>query len=85
MTPAGAVPVEERLHRWRDAHRAELEAETERLAREAADLVVYTPAEMARMRERPWVQHALAEGKLQEKGAQHTFSGAGAGGGAVRA
>jgi predicted nucleotidyltransferase len=107
----------DRLHRWRDEHRAELAAETERLTRAAiglgaqqvvlfgsvargqagltsdldllivwdtsldfversaevyrrlqptvaADLLVYTPAEMTRLQGQPFLRRALAEGQV---------------------
>ena len=38
-------------------------------ARVALDLLVYTPAELKRVRERPFMRHALATGKvLYERG-----------------
>ena len=117
MAQQGEVqPIEERLHRWRDDHTAELRREMERLTREGAalgvervvvfgsaargdagltsdldllivwdtdlgfvertttmyarllptvacDLLVYTPAEMVLMAQRPFVRRALAEGR----------------------
>jgi predicted nucleotidyltransferase len=113
----GAPCIADRLHRWRDEHRAELATETERLAAEAvrlgaervvligslargeagltsdldlvivwetdlgfversaevyrrlrptvaADLLVYTPAEMAHLEHQPFLRHALAEGRV---------------------
>jgi uncharacterized protein len=111
-----AVPIEDRLHSWRDRQRVELRQEMERLTREAGalgvervllfgsmargeegltsdldlimvwdtelafaerttamyarlqprvacDILVYTPAEMVHMADRPFVKRALAEGR----------------------
>ncbi|MFA6107804.1 MAG: nucleotidyltransferase domain-containing protein [Candidatus Latescibacterota bacterium] len=115
--PEGVPCMADRLHRWRDEHRAELAAETERLTRAAiglgaqqvvlfgsvargqagltsdldllivwdtsldfversaevyrrlqptvaADLLVYTPAEMTRLQGQPFLRRALAEGQV---------------------